>query len=975
MMSFKRSSKPPARPPPPRGGLSLGGMSFKKLEDEEEEEDLTISDKYASLLQQSRTSSLSSAPTNVTLPAKSGSFTSAASAPTESKTDPLSSDAEDTDKSSPLRKGNKAAFEYKEILTGLKGKIQEKINKTIEDLSGGESSASVTPDKEHPLLGCLNETAEVAPNQVFNHDEASTKGTALRRRASSPSHAVRPNSMPRPPTVRSVSEERPAPVVSEDRKPEQSSAPLIADEAQEDEENILVFEEHFKEEPIEDFTGGLTTSTVAHSRSKLKSLKKKHPKTVAMVSMSGLMKPANPTEENKRKEGETPSKKPEALRKDSAVASPHRGTSFMRLVSQDVQSVPWPKLVVFTSCVFAYLIIPLPSYMSGLIAGCVLTSLAWMAYNWLLQPAPPKQMPKLTPIEDLPPMEIPEMKEPVLEDGTYKGWMNEITSYNPNDYHINHTYSVFVTLEGSKLRLQRPKTPVPKRAMHDENISTAHFIHQRHFELKGSRVFLQPPGLVKKRIWSKKYPICVALSETGTKIKNVGESSVDGPSIDGPKSDMGFELISEEKCDSSVLYLFARTGREKEEWFRRFVAATQGKPLPNAVLEMRRAIDRQRQLHHRRANSEGSTRQRHNSTDSQSSTTSDPESAAVEAETTDPTLDFTRYMGHLMPAGAFTRLLSPSKTDKEVSASSRLPFTGSIICDSQLYWLNALIGRCFYDFLRDGWWAEKVKDKLQRKLSKIHVPYFIEELQVTAIDMGKEMPVVRRAANPYLDERGFWVELDVSYGGGFQMTIETKMNLMKLKRSNPKQMSTGSGPSSERSPVTDSDEEDSAESSTDEEEDMAAANPEEKESGGGSKKLLKYLNKLTSSKYFQQATEYKYIKRAMENVSNTPLQLQVSVRNLVGKLAVNIPTPPSDRLWYGFRGPPRLWLVAKPQVGERVVTITHITDWIERKLEQEFQRVFVMPNMDDLVIPILRPSQDMGPTDDIDTRHSSSSPL
>ena len=74
-----------------------------------------------------------------------------------------------------------------------------------------------------------------------------------------------------------------------------------------------------------------------------------------------------------------------------------------------------------------------------------------------------------------------------------------------------------------------------------------------------------------------------------------------------------------------------------------------------------------------------------------------------------------------MPAGAFTRLLSPTKKDKESSAASRQPFAGSIICDSQLYWLNAVIGRCFYDFLRDTWWAEKVKDKLQRKLSKIHV--------------------------------------------------------------------------------------------------------------------------------------------------------------------------------------------------------------------------------------------------------------
>lgn len=68
--------------------------------------------------------------------------------------------------------------------------------------------------------------------------------------------------------------------------------------------------------------------------------------------------------------------------------------------------------------------------------------------------------------------------------------------------------------------------------------------------------------------------------------------------------------------------------------------------------------------------------------------------------------------------------------------------------------------------------------------------------------------------------------------------------------------------------------------------------------GGASKKLLRYLNKITQSKYFQQATEYKVIKRAMENVSNTPLTLTVTVNSLVGKLALNIPPPPSDRLWY-----------------------------------------------------------------------------
>lgn len=44
---------------------------------------------------------------------------------------------------------------------------------------------------------------------------------------------------------------------------------------------------------------------------------------------------------------------------------------------------------------------------------------------------------------------------------------------------------------------------------------------------------------------------------------------------------------------------------------------------------------------------------------------------------------------------------------------------------------------------------------------------------------------------------------------------------------------------------------------------------------------------------------------------------------------------------YGFRGNPKLTLVAKPKVGARQVTVTHITDWIERKLSVEFQVILL----------------------------------
>jgi hypothetical protein len=58
------------------------------------------------------------------------------------------------------------------------------------------------------------------------------------------------------------------------------------------------------------------------------------------------------------------------------------------------------------------------------------------------------------------------------------------------------------------------------------------------------------------------------------------------------------------------------------------------------------------------------------------------------------------------------------------------------------------------------------------------------------------------------------------------------------------------------------------------------------------------VSKIAASNYFQKATENKYIKMAMENVSNCQLALSVEVRKISGTLALNIPPHPSDRIWY-----------------------------------------------------------------------------
>lgn len=301
-----------------------------------------------------------------------------------------------------------------------------------------------------------------------------------------------------------------------------------------------------------------------------------------------------------------------------------------------------------------------------------------------------------------------------LEHFSFQGYMNELMVYNPEHYHINQTQSVFVRLEGTSLRLSRPNTGIPKRAMRDEFIPVLQFVHQRHFDLDGSRVFLMPAGLVKKRVWSKKYPICVALSKSSN-------AKPERPSDTSAVEADGFDVITEQQCDTSILYLFARTCREKEEWYKRFEGASKNKPLINHILEIREALRWKRQQRHSSSNAETMKHRRQGSTDSTSSLSSLTDETTPEVETRGM-VEFARYMSRLMPSSGASKLPSPTHSRKDSKeAKDMKSITGAMVCDQQLLWLNALIGRSFWDFLGDKYWANKVKEKLQKKLSKIHV--------------------------------------------------------------------------------------------------------------------------------------------------------------------------------------------------------------------------------------------------------------
>ncbi|XP_037663802.1 testis-expressed protein 2 isoform X2 [Choloepus didactylus] len=641
--------------------------------------------------------------------------------------------------------------------------------------------------------------------------------------------------------------------------------------------------------------------------------------------------------------------------------------------------LPVKTLGFFILCVYAYLILPLPHYVSGLFLGIGLGFMTAVCMIWFFTPpSAPKNHKSHKNIRHWNTKSL-DIKEPEI----LKGWMNEIYSYDPETYHATLTHSVFVRLEGGILRLSKPNKNISRRASYNETKPEVTYISQKIYDLSDSKVYLVPKSLARKRIWNKKYPICIELGRQDdfmSKTQTDKETSEEKPAAErelgneDPKKPPHPQEGTRSVQRDQILYLFGRTGREKEEWFSRFILASKLKSeikKPPGVSGNKAGVLPTHSRHsspsghlaHSRSSSKGSLEE----------IMSQPKQKELVGSVRQKMLlDYSVYMARCIPQENQSPQRSPVQSaESSPTTGKKLPEAPPPEDEEQEAWVNALLGRIFWDFLGEKYWSDLVSKKIQMKLSKIKLPYFMNELTLTELDMGVAVPKILQAFKPYVDHQGLWINLEMSYNGSFLMTLETKMNLTKLgKEPLVEALKVGEIGKEGCRPraycLADSDEESSSAGSSDED-DAPEPSGGDKQllpgaegyvGGHRTSKIMRFVDKITKSKYFQKATETEFIKKKIEEVSNTPLLLTVEVQECRGTLAVNIPPPPTDRIWYGFRKPPYVELKARPKLGEREVTLVHVTDWIEKKLEQEFQKVFVMPNMDDVYIPIMHSAMD-----------------
>ena len=363
--------------------------------------------------------------------------------------------------------------------------------------------------------------------------------------------------------------------------------------------------------------------------------------------------------------------------------------------------------------------LPIHSFIRGLLFGSVLTIISFsvlifyiISKYFVVKPNTRGESPRRQPLS----IEVP---NPISSnEEIFKGWVYEfVGNYEDRDSGFK-VQLIYVRLQGSSLRLSKPKHDIKKSKLNSNSLPI--FTSQRFFEfskMSHKKVYLLLPKSVKnqkKYIWSKKYPICLELEDIKTKSIN-------------------------------KLILFIRNCRDKEEWFWKLrdrinqivypTKGTSGPPTPNSVSSD--VISSEMESLPRTQSLDLGSLQ---SATTCSSDSSSPTSPTKELTILSKQLDYNLFMNKIM-------------TFKSQNTSS-------------LLWFNALISRICFDVLNEQFWSNYIAAKIQRKLRRLRLPYFMESLTITEIDVGNTLPKFNDVPKPpVVDKRGLWIDFDITYSG------------------------------------------------------------------------------------------------------------------------------------------------------------------------------------------------------------------
>lgn len=458
-----------------------------------------------------------------------------------------------------------------------------------------------------------------------------------------------------------------------------------------------------------------------------------------------------------------------AMQKDLKAKDPHRADK----EEMDEPLLSWPVMLSIALLNYFYLCFGFSSFLSGFITGIYVFFLllaggiGFLSYYEVMKR------------DLLDKLRMEAEKEEREQLGTFNGpKLNTVPPLKSELFTVAYSYDfslrktsvthpIRISLNDLKLTIEVEAASVMGSDVsrrfwqfgEDRTIQERNAI-MRELDMKSCRVYLAPDEVAKdrKRRWNKKYPICLHIRSG-----------------------------QDQEC---VLYLFVKVARDKEEWYRRMQNACNGittaelaaeqarfyqyisKYVPkdtshsSPLKEVGRRMTRRRstqqvqlsQLSNREGNDEGT------SVDAPASSarkqTTEMVAMGTTAENEGTHFRSTKGMGGTpaMPKsyqdrGMHDQAKGPLQSRSAVQSSkkpsnmsaSHLVFGPDIASpELSLDWVNVLAARLCWDFWHEEKWRQLAMQKIDKKLRRLQRPSFLEELHVTDVQVGSDIPRIKR---------------------------------------------------------------------------------------------------------------------------------------------------------------------------------------------------------------------------------------
>ncbi|CAF3616472.1 unnamed protein product [Rotaria sordida] len=259
--------------------------------------------------------------------------------------------------------------------------------------------------------------------------------------------------------------------------------------------------------------------------------------------------------------------------------------------------------------------------------------------------------------------------------------------------------------------------------------------------------------------------------------------------------------------------------------------------------------------------------------------------------------------------------------------------------------INFMIRRLLCDIFHTPVLKDLLKNKIEMKLKEIAVS-ILENLRVVSIDLGKTFPIILKIEPMQWNTQGIWFNLFLYYRGNFKLSIKSRVVLQKLINYDPKNDKPIFA-QHQISQIVHKDNENINEDDLIQRQKLLAKEPEIPEMAI-TRRLGTVLTNLALNKYFQMFVNLPFIKTLFEKFSQKDVGIDVELTSFSGILTLNIPPPPSDRIWVGFPEMPDFNIKVTPTYGEKQYSYILLQDFLAAK------RLVVLPAMDDQLLPFFR---------------------